>query len=347
MSPRTKSRLRRLTHSYALRRIAVMLPQLFGITLVVFVLLRLFPGDPAYLFAGPTASPETIARIRHDLGLDEPIFVQYVHYLGDLLHGDLGTSLVTSQPVRDDMLDRFPATLELITTALIIALVVGIPLGALGARKPRGAADRATRSYGLLAGSLPDFWWGLMLIFVFFTTLNIAAAPVGRLDIGLEPPERITGFYTIDSLATGDWATFSNSLSHLILPSITLAFVYGGPIVKHMRAAMANVLDAPYLAYGSMCGLSRWTLFRYALRNALVPAVTMTGITYAYLIGGAVLVETVFSWGGLGQYAVRAITSSDYLAVSGTVLTTTVFALVVYAVLDLVYVLIDPRIRYS
>ncbi|HWK28006.1 MAG TPA: ABC transporter permease [Solirubrobacter sp.] len=347
MSPRLRSRLGRLRRSYALRRVAVMIPQLFGITLVVFVLLRLFPGDPAYLFAGPTASPETIARIRHDLGLDEPIVVQYLHYLRDLLHGNLGTSLVTSQPVRTDMLERFPATLELITAALLIALAVGIPLGALGARKPRGVADRATRSYGLLAGSLPDFWWGLMLIFIFFTTLDVAAAPVGRLDIGFVPPDRITGFYTVDSLLTGNWATFTNAVSHLILPAFTLAFVYGGPIVKHMRASMTNVLDAPYLAYGSMCGLSRWTLFRYALRNALVPAVTMTGITYAYLIGGAVLVETVFSWGGLGQYAVRAITSSDYLAVSGTVLTTTVFALVVYAVLDLVYVLIDPRIRYS
>jgi peptide/nickel transport system permease protein len=339
--------LRRLRRSYAVRRIAVMIPQLFGITLVVFVLLRLFPGDPAYLFAGPTASQATIDRIRSDLGLDQPIFVQYVNYLADLVRGDLGTSLVTSQPVRTDMFDRFPATLELITVALILALVVGIPLGALGARKPRGIADRTTRSYGLLAGSLPDFWWGLMLIFIFFTTLNIAAAPVGRLDIGLEPPETITGFYTVDSLLTGNWETFSNSISHLLLPAVTLAFVYGGPIVKHMRVSMANVLDAPYLTYGSICGLGRWTLFRYALRNALVPAVTMTGITYAYLIGGAVLVETVFSWGGLGQYAVRAITSSDYLAVSGTVLTTTVFALVVYAVLDLVYVLIDPRIRYS
>jgi peptide/nickel transport system permease protein len=338
---------RRLRHSYFVRRVAVMIPQVFGITLFVFVLLRLLPGDPAYLFAGPTASPSTIARIRHDLGLDQPIFVQYVHYLKDLLHGDLGTSLVTSQPVRSDIVDRFPATLELITVALVLALVVGIPLGALGARKPRGAADRTTRSYGLLAGSLPDFWWGLMLVFVFFTTLHVAAAPTGRLDIGLDPPERITGFYTVDALVTGNWAVFRSAVSHLILPAVTLAFVYGGPIVKHMRAGMTNVLHAPYLAYGSMCGLGRWTLFRYAFRNGLLPAVTMTGITFAYLIGGAVLVETVFSWGGLGQYAVQAITSSDYLAVSGTVLATTIFALIVYAVLDLVYVLIDPRIRYS
>lgn len=347
MSGSAWSRLRRIARSYAVRRVAVMVPQVFGITLVVFVLIRLFPGDPAYLFAGPTASPATIARIRHDLGLDEPIVVQYVHYVGRLAHGDLGTALVTSRPVLDDMVDRFPATLELISAALVLALVVGIPIAAFGARRPRGIADRATSSYGLLAGSLPDFWWGLMLVFVFATSLHVAAAPVGRLDIGLEPPSRITGFYTFDSLLTGNWATFRSAVAHLILPAVTLAFVYGGPIVKHMRTSMANVLNAPYLAYGSMCGLGRWTLFRYAFRNALLPAVTMTGITYAYLIGGAVLVETVFSWGGLGQYAVQAITSSDYLAVSGTVLTTTVFALIVYAVLDLVYVLVDPRIRYS
>jgi ABC-type dipeptide/oligopeptide/nickel transport system permease component len=343
---RVRKLARRIWGSYAFRRVAVIVPQVFGITVVVFFLVRMFPGDPAYLFAGPTASPETIAAIRRNLGLDQPIVVQYWEYLVNLLHGDLGTSLVTSQPVLKDMVARFPATFELITFALVICLVVGIPLGALGARKPRGAADRTTRSYTMLAGSLPDFWWGLMLIFVVYTTLHIGVAPVGRLDIELVPPPSVTRMYTIDALLAGQWSVFLNACSHLLLPGLTLAFIYGGPIVKHMRTSMTSVLNAPYLEYGAMCGLTRPMLFRYALRNSLLPATTMMGITYAYLIGGAVLVETVFSWGGLGQYAVTAVTSSDYLAISGTVLTTTLFALFVYLLVDFLYVLIDPRIKY-
>jgi peptide/nickel transport system permease protein len=344
---RLRKAARRLWSSYVFRRVVVIAPQVFGITLVVFFLIRLFPGDPAYLFAGPTASAATIERTRQNLGLDQPIVVQYWHYLTNLLHGDLGTSLVTSQPVRTDMLTRFPATFELITFALSICVVVGIPLGAMGARKPRGAADRATRSYTMLAGSLPDFWWGLMLIFVVYTTLHIGVSPSGRLDIGETAPPAVTHMYTVDALLAGQWSVFLNAFEHLLLPGITLAFIYGGPIVKHMRTSMTAVLNAPYLEYGTMCGLTRWMLFRYAFRNSLLPATTMVGITYAYLIGGAVLVETVYSWGGLGQYAVQAVTSSDYLAVSGTVLTTTIFALIVYLLLDFLYVAIDPRIKYS
>jgi len=342
-----RAQVRRLWRSFVFRRVVLIVPQVWAITVVVFVLIRLIPGDPAYLFAGPTASPATIASIHHELGLDQPIPVQYWAYFQKLVHGDLGTSLVTSQPVRDDMLSRFPATLELITFALLLCLLIGIPLGALGARKPGGMADRTTRLYGLLAGSLPDFWWGLMMVFIIYTTFHIGVAPVGRLDLNQQTPRAVTHFYTIDALIAGDWSAFVNALAHLILPGVTLAFIYGGPIVKHMRTSMSGVLSAPYLDYGRMLGLPRGMLFHYAFRNALLPAVTMTGITYVYLVSGAVLVETVFAWGGLGQYAVQAITSSDYLAVSGTVLTTTIFALVVYLVLDIVYAAIDPRIRYS
>lgn len=344
---RLKKVARGLWHSYVFRRLIAIIPQAWAITVVVFVLIRLIPGDPAYLFAGPTASASTIRAIRHELGLDQPIPVQYWAYFRKLLHGDMGYSLVTSQPVGQDMLSRFPATLELITFALLLCLLVGIPLGALAARKEGGIADQITRVYGLLAGSLPDFWWGLMIIFLAYTTFHLGVAPVGRLDLSQTPPPSVTHFYTIDALLARQWSTFVNALAHLLLPGITLAFIYGGPIVKHMRSSMSVVLNAPYLDYGKMCGLGRWRLFRYAFRNSLLPAITMTGLTYVYLISGAVLVETVFAWGGLGQYAVQAITSSDYLAISGTVLTTTMFALLVYVVLDMVYAAIDPRIRYS
>jgi ABC-type dipeptide/oligopeptide/nickel transport system permease component len=338
--------LRKLLRSYGFRRLVLIFPQVLGITLVVFVLIRLFPGDPAYLFAGSTASEATVEAIREDLGLNESIPVQYVRYLDRLSSADMGRSLVTSRPVRDDIVDRFPATFELISFALLLCLFISVPLAAYSVRRPGSILDRATKLYGQLAGALPDFWWGLVLIFVFFTTLGLAPAPVGRLDIGQIPPPRVTGMLSIDALLAGDFAALGSALTHLILPGVTLAFVYGAPIVRQMRTGMTNVLRSPYLAYANMCGLSKVTLFRYSFRNALLPAVTMTGLTYAYLVGAAVVVETVFSWGGLGQYAVQAITSSDYAAVSGTVLVTTLFALMIYLVLDFVYMAIDPRIRY-
>jgi peptide/nickel transport system permease protein len=336
--------IRRLLRHYALRRFLVIIPQILGITLVVFVLIRLIPGNPAYLFAGPTASPQTIRAIERDLGLDRPIWAQYLRYMRNLLHGDLGFSLLTSQPVLHDLLDRFPATLELITVAVLLMGLFHIPLGALAARGG-GLTNRVANAYGLLAGSLPDFWWGLMLVFVFYTGLGWVPVPLGRIDLGMEPAHR-TGFLLLDSLLTGDFAAFRSAAAHVVLPALTLAFIYGAPVLKHMRTTMSAILGAPYIEYARMCGLPPRVIFRYAFRNAVIPALTMGGITYAYLIGGVALVETVFAWGGLGQYAVQVTVSSDYLALSGTVLATTLFALSVYLVLDLLYAWIDPRVRY-
>jgi ABC-type dipeptide/oligopeptide/nickel transport system permease component len=333
-----------LRRHYAVRRGVVIIPQVLGITCITFVLIRLAPANPAYLFAGPTASPETIKAIEHSLGLDQPIPVQYIRYMANLLHGNLGISLVTSQPVLNDLLSRFPATLELVTFAMFFVAIFHIPMGAIAA-KGQGLANRTANVYGLLAGSLPDFWWGLMLIFIFYAKLSWVPAPLGRIALGAEPPQ-ITGFLTVDSLLSGNLAAFRSALGHLILPGLTLAFIYGAPVLKHMRASMSAALRAPYVEYAQMCGLKSSTIFRYAFRNAIIPALTMGGVTYAYLIGGVALVETVFAWGGLGQYAVQVTISSDYAALSGTVLVATLFALCVYLVLDLVYSLIDPRVRY-
>jgi peptide/nickel transport system permease protein len=333
-----------LWRHYAVRRVVVIIPQVLGITCIVFVLIRLAPGNPAYLFAGPTASPETIKAIERSLGLDQPILIQYIHYMKNLVHGNLGISLVTSQPVLNDLLSRFPATLELVTFAMIFVAIFHIPMGAIAARG-QGLANRTANAYGLLAGSLPDFWWGLMLIFIFYAKLAWVPVPLGRIDLGMEPPQ-ITGFLTVDSLLSGNLAAFRSAAGHLILPGLTLAFIYGAPVLKHMRASMSAALRAPYIEYAQMCGLRSSTIFRYAFRNAIIPALTMGGVTYAYLIGGVALVENVFAWGGLGQYAVQVTISSDYAALSGTVLVTTLFALCVYLVLDLVYSLIDPRVRY-
>ncbi|HUS82910.1 MAG TPA: ABC transporter permease, partial [Dehalococcoidia bacterium] len=232
--------------SYLGRRALFFIPQLLGITFVTFVLVRLLPGDPATRILGSLATPQQIAELRERLGLNDPIWAQYVNWMRDLLHGDLGISFFTSQPVIDDIVARFPATLELITITLVISLLIMIPLGILAGRQTSGRlsrlADRGVFGYGLLAGALPDFWLGLILLFVFYNLLGVAPAPLGRLDTGIEPPHAITGFYTLDSLVTGNWEAFSSTVRHLALPVITLVFVYGGPILKMTRQVMSSVL---------------------------------------------------------------------------------------------------------
>jgi peptide/nickel transport system permease protein len=331
---------------YVLRRLLLLVLQVLGVTTVVFFLIRLLPGDPAYMMAGPLATKEVIASVRHQLGLDRPIWDQYVVYLDRVAHGDLGRSWLTSSQVTQDILQRLPATLELITLGLILAFCIVLPLGMLSALRPGTIVDRVASAYGMLAGALPDFWWALFLVFLFFGRLRLFPPPMGRIGLLLSPPPRVTGFYTIDSIIAGDWPALWSALGHLALPTFTLAFVYGGPILKMVRSSMSQALLGNFVQYARASGLPGRIVARYALRNALLPVITMTGITYGYLIGGAVLIETIFAWGGVGQYAVQAITSSDYMAVSGVVLVMTVFSLLVYLAMDLLYLAVDPRIRY-
>jgi ABC-type dipeptide/oligopeptide/nickel transport system permease component len=331
---------------YVLRRLLLLIPQVLGVTTIVFLLIRLLPGDPAYMIAGPLATQDVINSIRAQLGLNRPIWEQYFIYVGNVAHGDLGRSWLTSSQVSQDILQRFPATFELITLALILAFLIALPLGMMTAMKPGGLADRTATIYGMLAGSMPDFWWALVLIFVLFGNLQIVPAPIGRIDMAISPPPQVTGLYTVDSILAWDWEALKSSLAHLALPAFTLAFVYAGPILKMTRSTIAQVLHGSFIMYARASGLPDSAVTRYAVRNALLPVITMTGITYGYLIGGAVLIEQIFAWGGLGQYAVQAITSSDYLAISGVVLATTVFSLLVYLAVDLLYLAVDPRIRY-
>jgi ABC-type dipeptide/oligopeptide/nickel transport system permease component len=331
---------------YVIRRLLVLIPQVLGVTTIVFILIRLLPGDPAYLIAGSLATKDVIASIREQMGLDLPIWHQYLIYLSHVLQGDLGKSWLTSSQVTEDILQRLPATLELITLALILAFSIALPLGMVTALRPGTLTDRIASAYGMLAGAMPDFWWALFLVFVLFGQLHIVPAPIGRLDLALIPPPQVTGFYTVDSILDGDWPALWSSLAHLALPAFTLAFVYAGPILKMARSTMSQALLGNYIQYARASGLPRHVVAGYALRNALLPVITMTGITYGYLIGGAVLIEQIFAWGGLGQYAVQAITSSDYMAISGVVLATTVFSLLVYLAVDLLYLAVDPRIQY-
>jgi len=332
--------------TYILRRLLALIPQLLAISVVTFVLARLLPGDPVGMILGPLATPESIAALRTQMHLDQPIYLQYWYYLVDLLHGDLGRSWSTSESVWSDLIVRVPATLELITYSLLLALVVGISIGIVTAFRQGGWMDRMTRVYGLMAGAIPDFWLGLLLIFFFYFELRIFPPPLGRLDPFLTPPAHITGMYTIDSLLTGNWACLASSISHLALPVITLAFASAGSIMRMTRATMIGILDGDFIRHARLSGLPERVLLRYALRNALPPVVTLVAIIYGYLLGGAVLIENVFGWGGLGQYAVQAMSNSDYAAIQGFVLVAATFTLILYLIVDLIYFAVDPRINY-
>ena len=331
--------LRHLAH-----RLAFVLPQLLGIVLVSFLLVKSIPGDPAVLMLGPTATPDAIASLRTQMGLDRSLPVQFVYYVDALLHGNLGTSWQTTRPVLDDLLQRFPATLELVTLALALAILIGLPLGVAAAVRPRGWFARIADFYGLCAGALPDFWLALVLIFVFYTLLGWAPAPLGRLDIALIQPPTITGALTLDCLLAGDFGAFFSALGHLVLPVVTLGVINAGPILKMTYATMEKMLQADFSRYEVLCGVPQRLVTRHALHNALPSIITIISVLYGFLIGGAVLVEIVFSWGGAGQYAVQGVLNSDVYPVLGFVLFSAIFSLFVYLLVDIVYFLIDPRI---
>jgi len=330
---------------YILKRILFAIPQLLGIILVSFLLIKLIPGDPATLMLGPMASQASIHALREQLGLNQSIPVQFWIYLKGLFHGNLGVSWQTTRPVFDDLKLRFPATLELVSYGLLGALLIGVPLGVASAYNRRGILGRIGSLYGLAAGALPDFWFALVLIFVFYTILGWAPAPLGRLDIMAIPPPHVTGFYTIDSLLAGQWETFRSAVANLALPVLTLAVINAGPILKMTQSTMQRMLESDFSAYGELCGMPKSVIVRRAFRNSLPNVMTIVSVLYGFLIGGAVLVEIVFSWGGAGQYAVQGVLNSDLNPVMGFVLFAACFSLVFYLIVDLIYFIIDPRVR--
>lgn len=330
--------------TYLAKRMLFVIPQLFGIILVSFLLVKSIPGDPAVLMLGPTATPDAIASLRSQLGLEEPLYVQFGIYVQNLLQGDLGTSWQTTRPVLEDLILRFPATLELVTLSLLLAIIVGVSLGVFAARRPNGWVARVADFYGLSAGAIPDFWFALVLIFIFYTLLGWAPAPLGRMDMIVFPPPQVTGAYTIDSLIAGDLQAFRSALSHLVLPVLTLGLLNAGPILKMTQATMERMLESDFSRYEVLSGVPQRLVVRHALRNALPSIVTIISVLYGFLIGGAVLVEIVFSWGGAGQYAVQGVLNSDIYPVLGFVLFSAIFSLIVYILVDLIYVMLDPRI---
>ena len=250
-------------------RLLFIVPQLFGILLVSFVLIKSVPGDPAVLMLGPMASAESVASLRTKLGLDHSLPLQFWQFLVDLAHGDLGTSWQTTEPVLNDLLQRFPATLELVTLGLLGAILIGVPLGVASAFNEKGLVARVAGLYGLTAGSLPDFWLALVLIFVLYTVLQVVPAPLGRLDLAVLPPPPLTGFLIVDSIAAGNWAALGSVASHLVLPVLTLSLINAGPILKMTQSTMDRMLQSEFSRYEVLSGLPHRMVVRHALRNSL------------------------------------------------------------------------------
>ena len=330
---------------YTARRIALLPLQLLIVSLIVFFLVRQMPGDPTFLYTGPFATTERVAEVRSQLGLDEPIYVQYTKYMQRLVQGDLGMSHRTSQPVMKDLKQRLPATMELILFAVIFSVVIGVPLGVYTAIRNSGVLYRVVYVYGMMAGALPDFWFALIAIFVFFYSFDLLPGPIGRLDLMVSQPETITGMYTFDSIVTANWEALASSSAQLFLPVLTLVFVFMPLVLKNAHSAMEDMLNSEFVTFARAAGLSKMMQWRYALRNAMPPVITVTGILTWFLLGGAVLVETVFAWGGLGQYAVQSVVNSDYAALQGVVLFSAIFTMLVFLVVDLAYFAVDPRIK--
>jgi ABC-type dipeptide/oligopeptide/nickel transport system permease component len=331
---------------YAARRLLLLVPVLLGVTLVTFALTRVIPGNPIDQLVSPLASPEQRQQLIHEHGLDQSIGEQYVRYLGNLLHGDLGTSFTTSQPVLDDLWSRFPATFELTLYAMLVAIFVGVPLGVAAAVRANTWVDHLARVLSVIGIALPVFWLSLTAVYIFFFKLHWLPAPYGRIDPSIDPPTHITGLWTIDALLTGNWAAFRSTAEALILPVSVLGFAVMAPIARITRSGMLEALESDYVRGARSLGLpGRIVILRHALRNAMLPLITMIAVVYGYLLGGVVLVEEIFAWPGLGRYVFDAITASDYPAVQGFILYATTLYILLFLVVDLLYLAIDPRLR--
>ncbi len=328
------------------RRLVHAVPSIVGVVVVTFLLTRALPGDPAVYFAGVAADEESIAEIRSQLGLDRGLLEQFGFYVRDLLHGDLGHSLNTGRPVLEEIAARLPASLELTLFALLFALGIAVPLGVLAAVRQDSWIDHLCRLVVTAGVSLPTFFTGLLLIYVFYYLLGWAPSPLGRLDLLYVDPPAVTGLYTVDSLLDGDLETFRAALAQLILPAITLGLFVLAPIARMTRASMLEALGSEFVTTARAHGLGRGTvLLTYAFRNALLPLLTTLGMVFSFMLGANVLVERVFSWPGIGSFAVDALVASDYAAVQGFVLVMAVLFVLLNLFIDILYTLTDPRVR--
>jgi peptide/nickel transport system permease protein len=331
--------------AYVVRRLVWLVVVATGMTLITFAVTHLIPADPAKVAAGLDATAEQIDRAKHDLGLDRPLPEQYLIYLANLARGDLGTSIVTKRPVGDDLRDYFPATLELTLWTVAAIILLGVPLGVVSATRRGGLVDLATRLLATLWVAIPVFWFGLLLQLLFY--LRLGWLPVGgRLDQGIDLP-RITGLLTVDAVLRGDGAALASALRHLILPVLALALTRLAIVARMTRGSMLEVLGADYVRTARAKGLhERAVVYRHALKSAALPVLTTLGTQVGFLLGGAILVEAIFEWPGMGRYAVSSITGVDFPAIMGVTLLTSALFVTVNLLVDLAYVAVDPRISY-
>jgi peptide/nickel transport system permease protein len=330
---------------YTLRRLALLVPVLLGVSILTFVLIRVLPGDPVRTIMPATATEADIQAARERFGLNDPIIVQYGIWLKDVVHGDLGTSFQTGIPVRAELLDRIGPTFELVTASLILAIVISIPLGLLAARRAGRPSDHAVRVAALSGGAVSEFWLGLLLILVFYNYAHIAPAPDGRVGPGVNL-KSITTMEVVDASITANWLALKSALSHLVLPMITLALVSSAALTRGVRASALEVLSSDAYRCAEAHGLrQRALLVRYTLRGSLVGLPALAALIYGYLLGGAVLVEFVYSWQGFGQWALNGLRVRDYPVIQTFVLVSATFYVLVFLVADVVHALLDPRVK--
>jgi len=331
---------------FILRRLGFLVLVLLGISFITFFLSHVVPADPVRLYAGPRASAATIKLLRHQLGLDQPLWKQFLDYMGGLLHGNFGYSLLSHRPVADDLKDYLPATIELTLAAVFLILVIGIPLGVMSAVWRGSVIDQITRVMTTTGVALPAFWLGLMVQLLFFDLLGWLPEG-GRLAVSAPPPPTVTGLYTVDSLLAGNIALFGQALWHLILPAAVLAYGSLAVLTRQVRASVLEALTQDYVRTARAKGLRPLrVVVGHALRNALVPATTVMGLQVGYLLGGALLVEDVFSWPGIGRYATLATLALDYNAVMAVTIVAAAIYVLVNLGVDLLYLALDPRITY-
>ena len=333
---------------YVIRRVLLLVVVVWGAVTLTFLVVRIIPGNPLDVIVGKPygVDQETINYLTSTWGLDKPIWVQYVDYLKTLLQGNLGVSFISSRPVATDILERLPATVELAIAAMIFTLLIGIPAAIVSATRKGSIVDHFGRLFAIVGYSAPSFWVAIVLLLIFQRDLGLVS--IGRLSPRFAPPPTVTGLYTVDSLLAGNIAEFWDALIHLILPGLTLALTGAAAIMRLLRSSMLEALNSDYVRTARMKGLKeRTVIYMHAFRNALLPMTTYIGLLVAGFLSGTVLIETIFSWNGIGQYTVQAIFAADYPSLQGVVLVDAFIVAFMNLVVDLVYAVIDPRIRYA
>jgi peptide/nickel transport system permease protein len=327
------------------KRLVHLILVFLGVSIVTFSISHVIPGDPARMLVGPHATQETLEATRIQLGLDQPVLVQYEKYMTDLAHGNLGTSIRTQRPVSSELARSFPATLELTLAAMLMAIVFGVILGVAAAVHRDRWIDHASRIISLVGVSTPLFWSGIIALIVFYKMIPIFPAS-GRLDTFLSPPPDITGMYIIDGLLAGDMDIVLSAIHHLLLPAFCLAYVQMAIVARQVRSSMIDVLEQDYIRTAKSCGIPRHMLiYRYALKNALLPTVTVTGLTIGELLGGAIITETIFAWPGMGKYVMDSISFLDFPAIMGFTLVVSFSYVLINMAVDILYSFLNPQIR--